>query len=499
MIGGRTAADSGNLAAVTRPNLLLIVCDELRWCELGAYGSGQCRRDGSPLTPRLDALAACGCRFGQAVSNAPVCLPARSVILSGQHARTSAGRVTNTVLKFERDGGGRGWLFEPYAPPGRFAFPDDTLPELLHAAGYHTRLVGKWHVDAWPHHLDYDHYTIARTHHANSGQLYTVNGGPEFAPPIWGPDFETAACCDFLRDRAPALAAAGTPWFLHLNLGPPHMPLADMPQKYLEMIDPASVTLRPNVPESFDPKDLRDQFLSTLWDFRYYLNRLPHACQVPEDVGVRELTALYLGATAWVDDLVGQLLDTLAEQGLTDDTLVGFTSDHGDLMGSHGRLGKSMLLEEAYRVPMIFAGPNVAGGHVAEGGVASLVDVCPTLLAAAGLDVPAHVQGAPLTAALAGTAPPPPRAVIDSTNQGTAVRTATHLYCRTREPDLSPGPAADARLFDLAADPYQLGPSDLARDPTRAAELADVLETWAAQTSILPPGEVRRHATSRPS
>ena len=467
-----------------RPNLLLIVCDEMRWCDLGCYGGTTRRRDGTPLTPRLDAMAAGGCRAEHAVSNAPVCLPARSIILSGQHARTCCGRLGNSTVQYRGPQGQSGWQFEPYAPPGRFAFPDPTLPELLQECGYHTRLVGKWHVDAWPHHLGYDSWTIARTHHANSGQLYTRNGGPEFAPAAWGPKFETDLCTSFLRDEARPMNDAARPWFLHLNLGPPHMPLADMPAYYLDLVDPERLGMRGNVPDSFDLRTHEQEVLDTLWDFRHYLNRLPHACVLPPDLTLRKLTAMYLGAMAWVDDLVGRVLTALDAAGLGGDTLACFTSDHGDLMGSHDRMGKCSLYEESYRVPMLFCGRGVRAGHAPADGVASLVDLCPTFLAAAGFAVPAHVQGNDLTGCLAGTASPPAVAVVDAVDGGTAARSPTALFCLPRRDDLRVDGSAAGCLYDLDADPLQLDakPGDMpSTEPLR-----DHLLAWDRDTPVTP-------------
>ena len=455
------------------PNILLVVCDEMRWCDVGAYGSPQRRRGGGPLTPAIDRLADGGCVIEHAVSNAPVCLPARSVVLSGQHARTCCGHLGNSQLDYESTHGRRGWLFDPYAPPGRYAFPDATLPELLRdGGGYHTRVVGKWHVDAWPHHVGFDDYCIARTHHANSGQLYTRNGGPEFAPPAWGPDFEVDECAGFLRSPA----AADRPWFLHLNLGPPHMPLADMPRRYLDLIDPDSFELRGNVPAGLDLRDHEDQILAYLWDYRYYLNRLPHACELPPGLDLKKLTAMYLGAIGWVDDVLARLLDALHAGGFADDMLICFTSDHGDMLGSHDMFGKASLYQEAHRIPMIFSGSGVEPGRRADDGVGALVDLCPTFLRAAGLEVPGHVEGRDLGDALAGRGPLPGHAVVEAGKEGTAVRTADFVYGLPRRGDLRCEPDAEPIAFDLGADPLQLGRADPAARP----DLRDALLAWDA-------------------
>ena len=447
-----------------RPNLLYVMCDELRWCEPSCYG-------GPVPTPNLDALVARGVRVEHAVSNAPVCMPARSVVLSGQHARTCTGHANNTALRFARDADGSiGWCFDAYAPPVKCGFPNATLPELLRDAGYRTRAVGKWHVDAWPHDLGFDSYLIPRNHHAHTAQPFCEDGGPEFAPAGFSVDYEADRVRGFLagdHDR---------PWFLYYNVSPPHMPLADMPERYLTMFDPADVELRPNVPAGFGPS--ADMTATYLWDYRHYLNHMPHAKRSAEGVGLRELIALYRGATAWVDDTLGRVLEAVPG-----DTLVVFTSDHGDLLGSHGRMGKATLDEESYRVPMVLAGPDLPAGRVADDGVASLLDVAPTLLSAAGVEVPGHMQGIDLLPALRGEASLPDAAVVETGGDGTGVRTATHLYALPRDGRSLGG--TPHRFHDLRDDPHQLARRD---DAAVAADLDARLRAWDAATPWLDGG-----------
>ena len=461
------------------------MCDELRWCEVGAYGGAARRRDGSPLTPAVDRLAAEGVRFETAVSNCPICVPARTVVLSGQHARTSLGSTSNPVLRFRSDDSldpREGWLFEAYAPPERVAFPDPTLPELLRDAGHHTRAIGKWHVDAWPHHLGFERYCIPRAHHAHTAQLFTDDGGPEFSPPGFSPDFERDCVSAFLREPE----TRERPWFLYYNVSPPHMPLADMPERYLTMVDPESVEPRGNIPDGFDLRDHADAARAYLWDFRAYLNAMPHAreAEVPT---LRELTALYLGATAWVDDTLAAVLDALDASGQRDNTLVVFTSDHGDLLGSHGLLGKGTLHEESARVPLIARGPGVAAGHV-DRGVASLLDVAPTLLRLAGIEPPDHMQGEDLGPRLAGGEPPEDtRAWIESADGlGLGLRTPDRLDVFERAGIGEPLTRV-AESWDLTADPLQLDAAAAARQAAASPGKLEAAIRWDAQTPVAVP------------
>ena len=119
-----------------RPNIVLCICDQLRAFEVGCYGNRVVR------TPNVDRLASEGVRFEVAVTNAPVCMAARSVLLSGQHNRTCTGGVANVAYP-SRPGD---FNMPEYPDYGRPHLKDPTLPETLRGLGYHTAVIGKWHV-----------------------------------------------------------------------------------------------------------------------------------------------------------------------------------------------------------------------------------------------------------------------------------------------------------------------------------------------------------------
>lgn len=190
--------------------------------------------------------------------------------------------------------------------------------------GYHTCAIGKWHILSWPHDIGFDDYLIPRVHHIHSYQYYTHNGGPEFVPETkWSVEFEA----DEAIKRFDAWSKEDTPFFLYYNFSPHHMPLMDVPRKYLEMYDPEEVPLRPNVNvEQYFP-DLEFSARVYRWDYRYYSLRLPYTQEVPDEYGIRHITANYLGLISWVDDVFGRLLDSLEENGLLDDTIFVFSAD----------------------------------------------------------------------------------------------------------------------------------------------------------------------------
>jgi choline-sulfatase len=227
---------------------------------------------------------------------------------------------------------------------------------------------------------------------------------------------------------------------------------AEMPDRYVSMYDPASLPMRGNVfrdgAMAYDAKWFK---VYRVWDYFWRVwgagwhaepeygypeavGELPSDA-LPEGFDLRDLTALYYGATTCVDDLVGRLVDALAANGLAENTILLFTSDHGDNLGSHHLFNKDCLYEESIRIPFIVRYP--AGIAPAENGaqIAQLVDVMPTLLDLCGLEVPGSVQGQSLAPVLRGEgeALPGNAAYIETPpfhfgRPCVGVRTPTHLY-----------------------------------------------------------------------
>jgi choline-sulfatase len=271
------------------------------------------------------------------------------------------------------------------------------------------------------------------------------------------------------------------------------MPLADMPDRYRRMYHPDDVQLRGNVdPDALAAGDgfyrsLDEVFRTYLWDYRDYYNQMPHSQRLPEGFGIRDLMALYYGAITWVDDTLGRVLQTLEQTGQADDTLVVFTADHGDNFASHGRFGKGQLLEESCRIPMAWQGPGVQPQHW-DAGVASLVDLAPTLLDAAGVDIPDHMHGRSLQPMLTGTGDGPAEAYIESGGDGVGVRTPTHLFGLPWTGGENPGPreidpaGKPHRFHDFNADPLQQHSISPADAPELADDLRERLTSWHANT-----------------
>lgn len=451
------------------PNIIVCTCDQLRAHEVGCYGNSVIR------TPNIDRLAAEGVRFETGVTNYPVCLPARSVLISGQYNRTCTGGCGNVTVT----GPENRWFFPQYPEHGRPHLKDPTLAEALQGAGYETATIGKWHIHSWPHDVGFDSYIIPRVNHCHVGQSFTENGGVEFVPEGYSVDYEAERLEPYLEARDD-----GKPFFMYYNISPPHCPLADAPQKYLDMYDPEEIPIRPNVDLDTPVANQEHWFKIYRWDFRYYNHGLPETMQLPDGYTLKHLIAEYYGLTTWVDDTVGRMLATLDRTGLSEDTIVVFTSDHGDNLGSLGLVQKGGPNEEAIRVPLIVrwprlgTPPGVNGTHVA-----SLVDVAPTLLSLIGADIPQHFQGRDLAPLCRGQSSDAPSHVFIETGGGIGIRTLTHMYFLPFKGDNHQLAERPSQFFDLVDDPYQqhnlAGGDPL---PAPAEELDDALRQWNAET-----------------
>ena len=336
---------------MNQPNIILCLCDQLRAFETGCHGNRTIR------TPHLDRLAASSMRFETAVTSNPICMPARSALMSGQYSRTCNGHLGNDSVSTGRKGLSS---LEPEFPERERGahLPGTTLPEALRAGGYQSTAIGKWHIRPSPESIGFDHSVLPLNNHRHTRQQFMIDGGAPVAIDGFSVEREIEKVEGFLSDHAAAGSASGDPFFLYYSIMPPHMPLGDMPDEYLNMYSPDEISLRPNVELDGRLPVSDEWFKIYLWDYVYYHYREPHTLELPAAFDIRALTALYYGAVTWVDEMVGRMMRSLEANGLADDTIVIFTSDHGDNLGSHHRWNKSMLLEESIRIPMLYHFPG---------------------------------------------------------------------------------------------------------------------------------------------
>jgi len=392
---------------VRRPNVVFVFGDQWRAQALGYAG------DPNVQTPTIDALSRRCVNFPNAVAGCPVCSPYRASLLTGQYPLTHGVFVNDVYL-------------QPREPSIANAFA---------GAGYDTAYIGKWHVDGHgrsncippERHQGFDYWKVLEcTHDYNHSPYYA---GDDPTQRYWdGYDAiaQTRDACQYMRDRD-----TEKPFLLMLSWGPPHAPYETAPEEFRRLYDPAALELRPNVPAKVEEQARRD------------------------------LAGYYAHCSA-LDACMKELLNTLAETGLAEETIFVFTSDHGDMLGSQGSRKKQQPWEESARVPFLLSWPGGLGeGPRSLEAPIDAPDLMPTLLGLCGIAVPDSVEGLDYSGYIQGGENPGDNAALlmcphpfgqwtrrNGGKECRGVRTPRYTYMR----DLD-GPWL---LFDNEQDPFQL-------------------------------------------
>lgn len=413
-----------------KPNVLFVFADQWR-AQATGFAS-----DPNVRAPVLDKLAAEGVRFTNAVSTCPVCSPYRASLLTGQYALTH-GVFLNDV------------------PLGTSAV---SIAQAFKAAGYHTGYIGKWHVDGHgrgsftppERRQGFEFWRALECTHAYNRSPYFADDDTKRYWDGYDAIAQTAEAQRYIRDRVRDEQLKQVPFLLMLSWGPPHNPYETAPEAFRAGIDPAKLTLRPNVPPA-------------------------------RAAAARKDLAGYYAHIAALDDCLGRLWDTLRETGIERDTIFVFTSDHGDMLGSHGEQRKQRPYDEAIRVPFVLHWPALNQPSRAIPAPIGTPDILPTLLGLSGIEIPKTVEGRDFSAHIRGGPAPDDAALIacytpfgewtraNGGREYRGVRTERYTYVRTLE-----GPWL---LFDNESDPYQL--TNLCGNPTAAAvqqQLEDALQ-----------------------
>ena len=367
-----------------KPNVLLIMADQFRGDCLGAAGHPDVK------TPYLDLLCERGTRFDRAYSPTPSCIPARAALLTGMTQRHH-GRVGYQD--------GVRWDYQ------------DTMPAAFTRAGYQTRCVGKMHVhplrsrqgfeevelhDGYLHYYrrpsrpfaehqlradDYYHQMQGLGHMDPADDGIDCNGWvarpwpyeEKLHPTHWVGD----RTVDFLRKRDP-----DRPFFLMASFVRPHPPF-DAPQAFFDMYRNLDLHMPP------------------VGDWAQDINtRAPNADRGILDPELQRQALIgYYACITQIDHQIGRIYEQLGVEGLLDNTIILFISDHGEMLGDHHLMRKSLPYEGSAHIPFILSGPGVPARGVSHG-VAALQDVMPTLLDLCGLAVPDSVDGLSLRSLL---------------------------------------------------------------------------------------------------
>jgi len=318
---------------------LFIFADQWRQQAFGYAG------DPNVKTPNLDAFLEESVHFTKAVSGCPICVPYRGSLMTGVYPHRHKLMVNDQCLTDRYDG--------PF------------LGECLSDAGYQTAYIGKWHVDGQGRNsfvpqerrLGFEKWEgFECNHNYNHSHYYT---GDDPRPHTWkgyDADAQTDHACRFLLDYEEE-----DPFALFLSWGPPHNPYESAPEPYRSQYRAEDILLRPNVPEE-------------------------HQQQARE-----ELAGYYAHCTA-LDAAFGRLIRILSETGLDKNTIVVFTSDHGDMHGSQGNFRKQQPWAESIRIPFLLRHPDLSGGTCNSTPI-DAPDLMPTLLSLCGAVIPESVQG----------------------------------------------------------------------------------------------------------
>ncbi len=453
---------------VRRPNIVFLFSDDHAFQAISAYGHALKLNE----TPNIDRLAKEGMRFDRCLVTNSICGPSRATILSGKYSHAN-GFYNNTNSRFD----------------GAQA----TFPKLLQKAGYQTAMIGKWHLESDP--TGFDYWEIL----PGQGAYYNppmIRMGQRVRHEGYVSDIITGLGMSWLKEQRDA----SKPFLLMLQHKAPHREWEpalkhlghDGDRKYPEpdtlfddyagrgraereqdMTIRKTMTARDSklvVPGNLTPEQRK------AWDAYYEpRNEAFRKANLQGDDLVRwkyqRYLHDYLGCIKSVDESVGTVLDYLKQAGLDQNTIVVYSSDQGFYLGEHGWFDKRWIYEESLRAPLLVRWPGVVKPGSVNADLVSNLDFAETFLEAAGVPVPAEMQGRSLVPLLRGETPadwrksfyyhyyefPGPHSVARHYGVVTSRYKLVHLY--------DPGPAY-TELIDLQKDPKEM--KDVAGDPAYA-------------------------------
>jgi arylsulfatase A-like enzyme len=398
-----------------RPNVIFVFADQWRAQDVGYNGNSQVK------TPTIDEFAKESVVFSNAVSGCPVCCPYRASLLTGQYPLTHGVFYNDKALN-----------------------PDaTTIAKVYKQAGYETGYIGKWHLNGHEpgektfearlkfiskeRRQGFDFWQVLECTHDYNNSFYYEDSPERLKWPEYDAIAQTKSAIGYIREKS----KSEKPFLLMLSWGPPHAPYETAPEKYRQMFNPDSIKLRPNVPDELREKARKD-------------------------------IAGYYAHIAALDDCMKDLLAAVKESGIDENTIFVFTSDHGDMLYSHGEIKKQKPWDESLLVPFLLRYPKTLGNNqkVIEMPI-NTPDIMPTLLGLSGIEIPSTVEGSDYSKVITGEVKAENEAVLiqcpvpfHQWNYGVGgreyrgVRTERFTYVR----DLN-GPWL---LYDNLEDPFQM-------------------------------------------
>jgi arylsulfatase A-like enzyme len=420
-----------------KPNVLFVMCDQFRKQSLGFM------KQDPVITPRLDEFAKQAVVFTNAVATRPICTPNRATILTGQYP-IHHGVYGNSV---------------------RMAISSVSMGDVAKDAGYSTAYIGKWHLDGpnegyvpAERRQGFDHW-ILENHHNPFQQKYYIGDSQEaFVPKdSWEPDWITDKAIEFIEKQEEE------PFFMVVSYGPPHTGggkgFEDRWQPGKRSNGKIKYGYGYAAPREFEnlypnPDDIvRRKNVKPVGEFND-----PSAHTLPG----------YFGAISSIDANFGRLLDVLKEMGELENTIVVFTSDHGEMLGSQGRMTKGVWYEESSGIPFLISYPEKVKQKMITSPF-NTIDMMPTVVGLMGADVPPVVDGTDFSPFLKGQKMKLPNAAFMSFDQGSpgtrdrawrGIKTERYTFVMAKVSRFSKtDPLKDGIvLFDNEKDPYQMNP-----------------------------------------
>jgi arylsulfatase A-like enzyme len=426
-----------------RPNVIFVFADQWRAQDLGYTGNPVVK------TPSIDKLAEESVVFTNAVSGCPVCCPYRASLLTGQYP------LSNGVFYNDK----------PLNPEA------NTMAKIFKKAGYETGYIGKWHLNGHEpgeetfearikfipkeRRQGFDFWQVLECTHDYNNSFYYEDSPEQLKWDGYDAIAQTQSAIEYIADKS----KGEHPFLLVLSWGPPHAPYQTAPEKYRQMFSAGDIDVRPNVPDT-----LRDK--------------------------ARNDIAGYYAHMAALDDCLNNLLQAVDENGIRKNTIFVFTSDHGDMLYSHGNVKKQQPWNESLVVPFLLRYPKKFGTEkkVVQAPI-NTPDILPTLLGLSGIEIPETVEGADYSKIISGKEKPASESVLIQCpvpfhqwnysrggREFRGVRTDRFTYVR----DLN-GPWL---LYDNVLDPYQMN-NLLGLDEYKFIEsdLEEQLQAWLKKTN----------------
>jgi arylsulfatase A-like enzyme len=424
-----------------RPNILWYCTDQQRFDTIGALGNPHV------VTPHIDALVRSGVAFTHAYCQSPICTPSRSSFMTGMYP----SRVHNTRNGNESF---------PSHPP--------VITKLIAESGYDCGLIGKFHLSSAGHRTEprvddgFSYWQFSHAprddweeghHYADwvrqrGGDLDAMRNSESRVDPDMHQTAWASACAkEFINGHADS----DEPWLLNINIYDPHPPFIP-PKAYADQFDPADMP-----GPHFRDSDLVQQKKLAGLDYQDEL-------RTPEQHDAFRVQALYYAMIKQIDDQFALILSELERTGQRDNTVVIFTSDHGEALGDHGLMFKGCRFYEGLvRVPLILSWPNQFVQDVQSNGLVELLDLTSTLMELSGLECPDYMQGSSLLPILRGEATPAkhrafvrceyfdaldPHFTGGSGTFGTMYRDQRYKLCMYHDKKLG-------ELYDLTTDPWE--------------------------------------------